>query len=205
MAKDDAPPPPFTKPGDNPELDRLVAELKNLSADGDPLFVKVRQQERRAEEPHAEERRAEERRADQSAGEKAAGEAVVVPTTPAAEAPPKQEPAREPKRQGRWLALAVVGIVGPVAALAIGRLRPPPPVVVLAPATVSMAPSPVQTIAAPSPPVSEAAAPSTAASEAAPSAAGTAAPKPKAWPKKKPRAEGDAGAAEPAVRTELYQ
>jgi hypothetical protein len=176
MAKDDPPPPVFMKPGDNPELDRLVAKLKDDCDEGDPLFVKYRPK----------------MAAEGGARSKPAAEAA------AKEAP---TPASGRKVSTRWLALAALAIVGPIVVLAIGMLRPRPPDVVLSPVSPTAATA-AHTIAAPRVLVT----PSVTASEpVAPSASATAEPKLTPWPKKKPRTGADAGAGEPAVSPDLVQ
>jgi hypothetical protein len=124
VPKDDARPPPFMKPGDNPELDRLVAKLKDDSDDGDPLFVKYRQKTA----------------ADGGGRNK-----------PVAEALAKEAPAPTSGRKvpARWLAFAALAIVMPVVALAIGLLWARPPDVVLSPVSPTAATA-APTIAAPS-------------------------------------------------------
>lgn len=145
---EDAAAPQLIKPGDDPEVDRLLAKLKQDCDDGDPFFVNFRKRPRAATEGEQVDGVPAERPALAAKGaaivvrERPALAAPAAPTAAVIAAPPstdaasssKDAAAKKQRRQAKLLALGVLGIVGPIIVLALGYLMSKPTVVVVAPA-----------------------------------------------------------------------
>ncbi len=98
--------PKFMKPGDDPELDRLLEEARGKESEPpSEYYYDMFGRRRRVPAVDPNEK-----------SEKGPSTGVVTETRPAA---------AQPKRQTRWLALGALAIVGPVAALALGAFHPP--------------------------------------------------------------------------------
>jgi hypothetical protein len=145
MTTNDEAPPIVTLPGDNPEVDRIVETLKRADA---PLAPRSADPQKRGSEAAV---------AAPRAAPPAGQAPAQAPRAPQALRAPQA--ARAPLRPA-WIGLAVLSIVGPVVALALGllyRTRPPEIVVVTAPAVASsptlVAPPTASTSAPRSPPV----------------------------------------------------
>jgi hypothetical protein len=151
---EDAAAPQLIKPGDDPEVDRLLAKLKQDCDDGDPFFVNFRKRPRAGtdgaqvdaapvERPALAAKGAaivvRERPAPAASAAPAAPTAAAIAAPPATDAasPSKDAAAKKQRRQAKLLALGVLGIVGPIIVLALGYLMSKPTVVVVAPAGVT--------------------------------------------------------------------
>ena len=172
----DAASPQFIKPGDDPEVDRLLAKLKQDCDDGDPFFVDFRKRPRSGTD-----------------GEPGNAAAVERPEPAARRAVVKTQ-----RRQAKVIALGVLGIVGPIVVLGLGYLMSHPTVVVVAPAGAPDGPGQAAvgrtagTWAAPSPGGAASGAGAVAAVAAGAVAAG---------PTPAVSAQGDAGAARPPAES----
>ncbi|MCC6553527.1 MAG: hypothetical protein IT372_10975 [Polyangiaceae bacterium] len=93
--------PEFMKPGDNPELDRLVRELRRDGRGGDPFFPGAARREPAPARP----------------------EPPAAPAAPAAPVSGARPLGFLSDRRWLWLGLSLVAIAGPIAALALGERR----------------------------------------------------------------------------------